>query len=63
MLIAFLLQQWLHKRVSVLPYMYSACLVKCCICQKHYFHHSGNLVEQNAGGLCIVNGSACLLCY
>jgi len=26
-LVAFLLQQWLHKRTSVLPYTYTACLV------------------------------------
>ena len=26
-LIAFVLQQWLHERISVLGYMHSACLV------------------------------------
>ena len=33
LLIAFLLQQWLHERASVLPYTYIACLIRTCLAQ------------------------------
>ena len=33
-LIAFVLQQWLHERASLLSYMYAACLVRHHLCSK-----------------------------